>query len=91
MAGSLIPELWQWTEYYCPWSYIAAVRLRAVMPEFAGKVELRTRAFPLEIVGGGPPNRHELEQEWWLAATQEPLAEFAPYRSTDWQQSTLEA
>ena len=22
-----LPELWQWAEYYCPWSYIAAVRL----------------------------------------------------------------
>jgi predicted DsbA family dithiol-disulfide isomerase len=91
VPGSAVPELWQWTEYYCPWSYIAAVRLHAVMPEFAGQVMLRTRAFPLEVVGGGPPNRHELEQEWWLAAQQEPLAEFAPYRSTDWPQSTLAA
>lgn len=86
-----IPELWQWTEYYCPWSYIAAVRLHEIMPGYQDRLSLRIRPFPLEIVGGGPPNRHELEQEWWLAAIQEPLAEFAPWRSSDWPETTLPA
>jgi predicted DsbA family dithiol-disulfide isomerase len=86
-----LPQLWQWTEYYCPWSYIAAVRLQAVMPAYRDRLHLRIRPFPLEIVGGGPPNRHELEQEWWLAAMQEPLADFAPYRSDDWPATTLPA
>jgi predicted DsbA family dithiol-disulfide isomerase len=90
-AQMRIPEIFEWAEYYCPWCYIGAVRLNAVMPEFEGRVKLRTRAFPLEIVGGGPPNRHELEQEWWLAALQEPRATFAPYRSDDWPTTTLPA
>lgn len=91
MTEEQSPEIWEWTEYYCPWSYIGAVRLHQVMPEFRGRVRRRTRAFPLEVVGGGPPNRHELEQEWWLAALQEPLATFAPYRSDDWPATTLPA
>ncbi len=91
MAGTDLPEIWEWTEYYCPWSYIGTVRLQHIMPEFQGRLRLRTRAFPLEVVGGGPPNRHELEQEWWLAALQEPLASFAPYRSDDWPKTTLPA
>lgn len=91
VTGAHIPELWHWTEYYCPWSYITAVRLHEIMPGFRDRLTLRIRPFPLEIVGGGPPNRHELEQEWWLAALQEPLAEFAPYRSSDWPETTLPA
>jgi hypothetical protein len=35
--------------------------------------------------------RHILEQEWWLAALQEPLAEFKPYTGDDWPRTTLPA
>jgi predicted DsbA family dithiol-disulfide isomerase len=91
MSGTALPEIWEWTEYYCPWSYIGAVRLHHVMPEFRDRVRRRIRAFPLEVYGGGPPNRHELEQEWWLAALQEPLASFAPFRGDDWPTTTLPA
>jgi hypothetical protein len=31
---------------------------------------LLDRAFPLEVCGGGPPDRRELELEIWLAALQ---------------------
>jgi hypothetical protein len=24
------PELWEWAEYYCPWCYIAAIRLQKI-------------------------------------------------------------
>jgi predicted DsbA family dithiol-disulfide isomerase len=56
------------------------VRLRTALPEYRGRVWLRTRPFPLEIYGGEPPPRDILEQEWWLAALQEPTANFVPYR-----------
>ena len=91
MADALQPEIWEWAEYYCPWCYVGAVRLHAIMPEFQGRVRMRIRPFPLEVLGGGPPNRSELEQEWWLAALQEPLATFAPFRSDDWPTTTLPA
>jgi len=67
-----------------------AVRLNAVRPAYAGRVRLRTRPFPLEI-GGDPAPRDILDQEWWLAALQEPLAEFAPYQGDDWPTTTLPA
>lgn len=51
---------------------------------------LRERAFPLEIYGGGPPNRKELELEIWLAAIQEPEAVFKPLKD-DWPTTTLPA
>ena len=83
-------ELWEWAEYYCPWCYVAAVRLHKIMPEYQGRVKLRQRAFPLEIYGGGPPNRKELELEIWLAALQEPEAVFKPFKE-DWPSTTLPA
>lgn len=61
------------------------------MPEYKGRVRLRIRAFPLEVASGEAAPRDILEQEWWLAAIQEPSAEFAPYESGDWPQTTLPA
>jgi predicted DsbA family dithiol-disulfide isomerase len=67
-----------------------AVRLHAVLPEYTGRVQLRTRPFPLEIGGEAAP-RDILEQEWWLAALQEPLAEFRPFQGENWPATTLPA
>lgn len=66
------------------------MRLNAVLPEYEGRVRLRTRAFPLEIGGEAAP-RDILEQEWWLAALQEPEAAFSPFRGDDWPTTTLPA
>jgi len=67
------------------------VRLEKILPEYQGKVRLRERAFPLEIYGGGPPDRKELELEMWLAALQEPEANFKPFEGNDWPSTTLPA
>jgi len=91
MQNIPVPELWVWTEYYCPWSYIAIVRLDKIAQEYQKQVRLADRPFPLEVYGGGPPNKHELDQEWWLAALQEPLAEFRPYENPEWPTTTLPA
>lgn len=48
------------------------------------------RAFPLEVYGGGPPDRKELELEIWLAALQEPEAVFKPF-GDEWPTTTLPA
>lgn len=89
MNKEQIPELWQWSEFYCPWCYISAVRLRKILPEFAGKVRLRERYFPLEIYGSGPPIKQDIAAEIWLAALQEPEAEFAPFPDRGWPATTL--
>ena len=59
------------------------------MPEYEGRVRVRVRSFPLEVAGSGPAPRDILEQEWWLAAIQEPAADFAPYEDDDWPTTTL--
>jgi predicted DsbA family dithiol-disulfide isomerase len=66
------------------------VRLHKVLPEYQERVRLREWAFPLEVYGGGPPNRKELELEIWLAALQEPQAVFKPFKD-DWPTTTLPA
>jgi predicted DsbA family dithiol-disulfide isomerase len=91
VAQADLPELWQWGEYYCPWTYVATVRLQTVAPEYRERVRLRLRPFPLELIDGTSAPRDILEQEWWLAAIQEPAAAFAPYRSDDWPTTTMPA
>lgn len=66
------------------------MRLHKILPEYQGRVRLVERAFPLEVYGGGPPDRKELELEMWLAALQEPEALFKPFRD-DWPTTTLPA
>ncbi len=66
------------------------MRLRKIYPEYAGRVNVRVRPFPLEIYGGEPAPRDILEQEWWLAAMQEPDASFKPFQG-DWPTTTIPA
>jgi predicted DsbA family dithiol-disulfide isomerase len=61
------------------------------MDEYQGRVRLRARPFPLEVAGGEAAPRDILAQEWWLAALQEPAADFAPYQGDDWPTTTLPA
>lgn len=68
------------------------MRLHTLMPEYQGRVKFRIRPFPLEVVGDeGAAPRDILEQEWWLAALQEPAAKFARYQGDDWPTTTLPA
>jgi predicted DsbA family dithiol-disulfide isomerase len=70
---------------------VAAVRLHTIMTEFRRRATLRIRAFPLELIDGESAPRDILEQEWWLAAMQEPTAVFAPHPGEDWPTTTLPA
>ena len=67
------------------------MRLHRIGKEYEDRVTLRTRFFPLELLHPGGPSRPLLEQEWWLAAIQEPAAAFAPYPDDDWPTTTLPA
>jgi hypothetical protein len=61
------------------------------MPDFRGRATLRIRPFPLELIDGESAPRDILDQEWWLAAIQEPAAIFTPYSGDDWPTTTLPA
>lgn len=66
------------------------MRLQKTVPEYEARVRLVEKAFPLEVYGGGQPDREELELEIWLAALQEPAAVFKPF-GADWPTTTLPA
>jgi predicted DsbA family dithiol-disulfide isomerase len=70
---------------------VTAVRLHESLKTYEGRVRVRMRAFPLEVYGSGPAPRAIDAQERWLAAIQEPKAEFANYESDDWPTTTLPA
>lgn len=91
MIDANLPEIWEWAEYYCPWCYVTAVRLQESLATYQERVRVRMRAFPLEVYGSGPAPRDILDQERWLAAIQEPKAEFAPFEGDDWPTTTLPA
>lgn len=67
------------------------MRLHQIAPEYEGRVRVRVRPFPLELLGGEAAPRDILEQEWWLAALQEPQAPFARYPGDDWPITTVPA
>ena len=54
MTDQTIPELWEWAEYDCPWSYIAAVRL------CLGQERYRVRGTPTLMLGDGTKLRHPI-------------------------------
>ncbi len=61
------------------------------MPEFRGRIRLRWRAFPLEIINRRPAPRHIVDQEWPLVAVQEPLAPCRAWPHETYLRTTLPA
>ncbi len=61
------------------------------MPGFEGKLLLRWRAFPLEVINDRPAPRHIVDQEWPLVAVQEPLAPCRGWPHDAYLRSTMPA
>ena len=70
---------------------MAAARLDKVMPEFQGRLYLKWRAFPLEIINDRPAPRHIVDQEWPLIAVQEPLSPCRSWPHEEYLRTTLRA
>lgn len=70
---------------------MAAARLDKVMPEFWDKLQLKWRAFPLEIINDRPAPRYIVDQEWPLIAVQEPLSPCRSWPHEEYLRTTLRA
>ena len=70
---------------------MAAARLDKVMPDFEGRLHLKWRAFPLEIINDRPAPRHIVDQEWPLIAVQEPLSPCRSWPHDEYLRTTLRA
>ncbi len=62
-----------------------------VLPDFSGTVQLKWRAFPLEVINNRPASRHIVDQEWPLVAVQEPLAPCRAWPHQDYLRTTMPA
>ena len=70
---------------------MAAARLDKVMPDFEGKLHLKWRAFPLEVINDRPAPRHIVDQEWPLIAVQEPLSPCRSWPHEEYLRTTIRA
>lgn len=70
---------------------MAAARLDKVMPEFEGRLQLKWRAFPLEVINDRPAPRYIVDQEWPLIAVQEPLSPCRSWPHEEYLRTTIRA
>lgn len=70
---------------------MAAARLDKVMPEFEGRLHLKWRAFPLEVINDRPAPRYIVDQEWPLIAVQEPLSPCRSWPNEEYLRTTIPA
>ncbi len=70
---------------------MAAARLDKVMPEFEDKLQLKWRAFPLEVINDRPAPRYIVDQEWPLIAVQEPLSPCRSWPHEEYLRTTIRA
>jgi len=69
-----------YSDYLCPWCYVAAVRLKQIEEEFRDKVDVSWRSFPLlraETPGDRP--RQRMTQSWLRAADEEGGIRYRPW------------
>lgn len=75
-----------WSDYLCPWCFVAATRLGALEREFAGALELRWKSY---LLRPRPEPGRDLEkfrrytQSWLRAADEEPSAGFRVWASDE--------
>lgn len=70
---------------------MTAVRLHKLKSEYADRLVYNWKVLALEVFNRKETPKEILDQEWWLAAIQEPAAAFAPYQGDDWPTTTLPA
>jgi predicted DsbA family dithiol-disulfide isomerase len=83
-------ELEFWSELYCPWSHVAAIRLRRAISKLNTPVRVHWRCWPLELVNRQGTPRTTVETERSVLAQLEPEA-FAPWSRSDYPDTLLPA
>ncbi|HUS15071.1 MAG TPA: DsbA family protein [Chloroflexia bacterium] len=83
-------EIEFWSDLQCPWSHVAAIRLRRALTQFESPARVHWRYWPLELVNRSAPSRCTIETERPVLAQLEPDA-FAPWTRMDYPDSFLAA
>ncbi|HWG92234.1 MAG TPA: DsbA family protein, partial [Candidatus Thermoplasmatota archaeon] len=73
------------SDLHCPYAYLAAYRLRKVLPEFRGRVEVEHRCLSLEYTNERPTPKDVLDNETPLILLEEPGIPYAPWHRPAWE------
>lgn len=74
------PVLEFWSDLHCPYAYLAAFRLRRVLPAFEGRVEVRPRCLAIEHADEKPTPKELLDAEAPILMLEEPDIPYRPWR-----------
>ncbi len=83
-------EIEFWSDLHCPWSHVAAIRLRRALAHLNAPARVHWRCWPLELVNRRGTPRTTIEAERPVLAQLEPDA-FAPWKRTDYPDTLIPA
>ena len=72
-----------YSDLHCPYAYLAAYRLRKVLPEFRGRVEVVHKSLAIEYVDAKSTPKPILDQETGLILLEEPDIPYLPWHRPD--------
>ena len=79
-----------WSDLSCPWSHVAALRLRRVVAAGNLPIHVQWRCWPLELVNNASISRDEVEAERPVLAQLEPDA-FGAWKGGDYPYTVIPA
>jgi len=79
------------SDYLCPWCYVAAVRLHRLQEEYKGRVTIRWCSFLLFREDAHKGWNRYVAAHWHKAQEAEPTLTFTPWRGASYPTTTLPA
>lgn len=80
-----------YSDYLCPWCYVAAARLHRLQEEYAGRLTIRWHSFLLFREDAHKGWNSYVAAHWQKAQEAEPTLTFTPWRGTTYPATTLPA
>lgn len=86
-------RLLMYSDPHCPYAYLAAYRLRKVLPEFRGRVVVQHKSLPIELVTERPTPKPVLDNETPIILLEEPGIPYAPWHrpESEWPVTLMPA
>ncbi len=79
------------SDYLCPWCYVAAVRLQRLQEEYQGKISLRWQSFLLFREDSHKGWNSYIAAHWHKAQEAEPSLVFTPWQGSSYPSTSLPA
>lgn len=73
-----------YSDIHCPYAYLAAHRLRKVLPEYGGRVEVEHKSLAIEHADAKPTPKDVLDAETPLILLEEPEIPYRPWGAPAW-------